>query len=30
VYGDTNIQRWSHGWLLLKMVVYAMGRLKFV
>jgi len=30
VYGDTNIQRWSHGWLLLKMVAYAMGRLKFV
>ncbi len=30
VYGDTNIQRWSHGWLLLKMVVYAMWRLKFV
>lgn len=30
VYGETNIQRWSHGWLLLKMVVYAMGRLKFV
>ena len=24
VYGETNIQRWSHGWLLLKMVVYAM------
>jgi len=30
VYGDTNIQRWSHGWLLLKMVLYAMWRLKFV
>jgi ubiquinone/menaquinone biosynthesis C-methylase UbiE len=30
VYGDTNIQRWSHGWLLLKMVVYAMWRIKFV
>lgn len=30
VYGDTNIQRWSHGWLLLKMVVHAMWRLKFV
>jgi ubiquinone/menaquinone biosynthesis C-methylase UbiE len=30
VYGETNIQRWSHGWLLLKMVVYAMWRLKFV
>jgi glycosyltransferase involved in cell wall biosynthesis len=30
VYGETNIERWSHGWLLLKMVVYAMWRLKFV
>jgi hypothetical protein len=30
VYGETNIQRWSHGWLLLKMVVHAMWRLKFV
>ena len=30
VYGDTNIQRWSHGWLLLKMVVYATRRIKLV
>ena len=30
VYGETNIQRWSHGWLLLRMVVYAMRRIKFV
>jgi glycosyltransferase involved in cell wall biosynthesis len=30
VYGETNIQRWSHGWLLLRMVVLAMRRVKFV
>lgn len=29
-YGSTNIQRWSHGWLLLKMVVFAARRLKFI
>jgi glycosyltransferase involved in cell wall biosynthesis len=29
-YGTTNIQRGSHGWLLLKMVVYAAKRIKFV
>jgi SAM-dependent methyltransferase len=29
-YGSTNIQRWKHGWLLLKMVVFAAKRLKFV
>lgn len=29
-YGSTNIQRWRHGWLLLKMVVYAAKRIKFV
>jgi len=29
-YGETNIQRWSHGWLLLRMVMLAMRRLKFV
>jgi SAM-dependent methyltransferase len=28
-YGETNISRWSHGWLLLKMVVFAARRLKF-
>ena len=28
-YGQTNIQRWRHGWLLLRMVVFAMRRLKF-
>jgi glycosyltransferase involved in cell wall biosynthesis len=30
VYGETNIQRWSHGWLLLRMVAQALFRLKFV
>jgi ubiquinone/menaquinone biosynthesis C-methylase UbiE len=29
-YGNTNIQRWKHGWLLLKMVIFAAKRLKFV
>lgn len=29
-YGDTNIQRWRHGWLLLRMVALAMRRIKFV
>jgi SAM-dependent methyltransferase len=29
-YGATNIQRWRHGWLLLKMCVVAAGRIKFV
>ncbi len=29
-YGDTNIQRWRHGWLLLRMVLFAAGRIKFV
>ena len=28
-YGATNIRRWAHGWLLLKMVVFAAARLKF-
>jgi SAM-dependent methyltransferase len=28
-YGTTNIQRWRHGWLLLKMVAFAAGRIKF-
>ncbi len=30
VYGETNIQRWSHGVLLLRMVVKAMRKIKFV
>jgi glycosyltransferase involved in cell wall biosynthesis len=29
-YGTTNIHRWKHGWLLLKMVVFAARRIKFV
>jgi ubiquinone/menaquinone biosynthesis C-methylase UbiE len=29
-YGTTNIHRWQHGWLLLKMVLFAAGRIKFV
>jgi SAM-dependent methyltransferase len=29
-YGETNIQRWSHGWLLLRMVMFAARRIKFV
>ena len=28
-YGTTNIQRWIHGWLLIRMVVFAALRLKF-
>jgi SAM-dependent methyltransferase len=29
-YGTTNIQRWRHGWLLIKMVTYAALRIKFI
>jgi SAM-dependent methyltransferase len=29
-YGTTNISRFKHGWLLLKMSVFAMRKLKFV
>lgn len=29
-YGSTNINRWSHGWLLLRMVLFAARKLKFV
>jgi glycosyltransferase involved in cell wall biosynthesis len=29
-YGTTNIQRWRHGWLLLKMSAFAAGKIKFV
>jgi hypothetical protein len=29
-YGTTNIRRWEHGWLLLRMVAFAARRLKFV
>ncbi len=30
VYGQTNISRWRHGWLLFRMVLFAARRLKFV
>lgn len=29
-YGETNIQRWRHGWLLFRMVLFAMRKMKFV
>jgi len=29
-YGETNIKRWSSGWLLLKMVLFAARRIKFI
>jgi SAM-dependent methyltransferase len=29
-YGTTNISRWKHGWLLIKMVAFAARRIKFV
>jgi glycosyltransferase involved in cell wall biosynthesis len=29
-YGETNIQRWKHGWLLLEMLAFASLKLKFV
>ena len=29
-YGETNIQRWRHGWLLLRMVMFAARRIKFI
>lgn len=29
-YGDTNIQRWKHGFLLLRMVIFAARRIKFI
>lgn len=29
-YGTTNIRRWRHGWMLLKMVAFAARRIKFV
>lgn len=28
-YGQTNISRWSHGWVLLKMVAFAARKIKF-
>lgn len=30
IYGETNIKRWSHGWLLLKMTVFAARKIKFI
>lgn len=29
-YGETNIHRWQHGWLLLRMVFFAAKRVKFI
>jgi len=29
-YGTTNIERWKHGLLLLKMVFFAVRRIKFI
>jgi len=29
-YGETNISRWKHGWLLLRMTWFAARRLKFI
>ncbi len=29
-YGATNIQRWRHGWLLLRMTAFAARRVKFI
>jgi SAM-dependent methyltransferase len=29
-YGKTNISRFRHGWLLLKMVLFAMNKIKFI
>ena len=28
-YGETNISRWRHGWLLLKMTTFAIKKIKF-
>jgi hypothetical protein len=29
-YGKTNIRRWRHGWLLLRMLGLALRRIKFI
>ncbi len=29
-YGQTNIQRWSHGWLLLRMLLLAITKIKLI
>lgn len=30
IYGSTNISRWRHGWLLLKMTIFAARKIKFI
>jgi glycosyltransferase involved in cell wall biosynthesis len=30
IYGATNISRWKHGWLLLKMTIFAARKIKFI
>ncbi len=30
IYGETNISRFRHGWILLKMVIFAMRKIKFI
>jgi len=30
VYGETNISRWKHGVILLRMVIFAARRIKFI
>jgi hypothetical protein len=30
IYGTTNINRWKHGWLLLKMTIFAARKMKFI
>lgn len=29
-YGTTNIERWKHGWLLLRMMLFAAKKIKFI
>jgi len=29
-YGETNIQRWRHGWLLLRMLIFSLTKIKFI
>ncbi len=29
-YGETNINRWAHGWLLIKMLFFSLNKLKFI
>lgn len=30
IYGATNISRWKHGWLLLRMTIFAARKIKFI